>query len=248
MMSDFARERAASAALSKFLDDAPEVARLFELANMEVPAPVARVLGMSTSSGQRGGDDHRISASAVNDRPDDWTPEWLWIDASQGSLNTLVLAILREAGKSLLPRQLIQKIATIQPETVAGSIYNVGPRLDRAGKIQRDNHGWQLDDSSDVAIPILQNGRLWGPKEAFEKYDIAAYRRQMIIDTLASEPDGLMTVQLTRKLAAADRCDTPINKDLVKVDLQVLYGKGLVRRGGGHAKKWRFVESQPDTK
>ena len=54
-----------------------------------------------------------------------------------------------------------------------------------------------------------------------------------------------MIVQLTKKLAVDDRCNTPINKDLVKVDMKVLEEQGLVRRGGGHSKKWRLLEKKP---
>jgi len=237
-MSDIEREIAAVNALAKFLADAKEVARLHGLAGMSVPGPVLRVLGPTLSATTRPrGDGIRRSDDPPIDRPDDWREDWLWVYPKDLNPSSLIRAILREKGAPVTVKAMIACVREHQPEAIVGSIYNVGPRLEAQQVITRSPEGWQLNDGAPA--PVLYRGRAWGPASVFEKADLAAHRRSMIVDLLRSESDGLMIMQIMRKLRSME-CRAPVNKELIQYDIEVMTGKVVRRRG--NTRKWVLVE------
>lgn len=96
--------------------------------------------------------------------------------------------------------------------------------------------------------PILFEGRLWGPANIFQKYEIADHRREAILWLLQKFP-GQQIVQIVERLQDCEWVRAPKNKDLVKADMQILEKDGLVERRG-NTRKWQLVEGkgQPQLK
>jgi hypothetical protein len=128
------------------------------------------------------------------------------------------------------------------PNVNQGSIYNIGPRLESQGLIERAAAGWRLLDIS--RAPILTDTVAWGPHQGiFNKHEVAAHRRIAIMHLLESSSDGLQTMQITRHLKTWDFCKAPVDKDLVKWDITCLR-KGKLVRQIGNTRKWTLIKEK----
>src|SRR5205823_917855 len=108
-----------------------------------------------------------------------------------------------------------------------GSIANVGTRL--AGTLlDRSEEGWTLTDPR--RAPLLHEGFAWGPVEVFLSYEQAAHRRLAIAHLLGQRPEGLAAGAILAALKGCWWLQVPINKDLVKLDLEALARTGRVVR------------------
>jgi hypothetical protein len=126
------------------------------------------------------------------------------------------------------------------PTVSSGSISNIGTRLN--GKsIQRQDDGWVIVDPSKAGI--IKDGFLWGPPSIFEKHELAAHRRDAILHLLKHYNAGLQAVQIVEQLHNCHWIQAPINKDLLKADLEVLQQAGKIRRRG-NSKKWELVANE----
>ena len=76
-----------------------------------------------------------------------------------------------------------------------------------------------------------------GPREIFQKSEIAGHRRDAILHVLSNFDSGLQTRQLVEQLGRCSWVHAPVNKDLIKTDLEMLAELGKVRRRG-NSKKW----------
>ena len=155
----------------------------------------------------------------------------------EASPQTLVLAFLGE-GKPLEPKELAERVKGVLKDRVnAGSVYNIGPRLD-GKKIRRGDRGWELIKGQ--RAPVLHKGHIWAPPDILSAHDLAAFRRMAVEHLLGSRPGGMKTAEIHKVLARADWLKTPISKDLIDDDLEALETAGRVRRAG-RAKRWKLT-------
>jgi hypothetical protein len=243
-MSDdlFSAEMEATRSLVELYDQAKKCQALFERAHMALPEPLRRVLGIN-AIGERSAAPPNIAAPEKPPMPLDAGPDWVWIKASDASVATVILAILRSAKSALRPKELIERVTAIIPAAPPGSIYNVGPRLEKAGIISRNEEGWSLIKTETAGL--INKGYFWGPPAAFGKPEMAAQRRAALLHVLGFHPTGLQIVQILEQLKRCSWVIAPINKDLVKEDIGVLSQAGTVRRRG-NTKNWEIPREKSE--
>jgi hypothetical protein len=139
----------------------------------------------------------------------------------------------------MMPKEVQREVMKLNPSLNPGSVYNIGPRLDGTS-IERKDKTWRLIDES--AAPLLYENHAWGPDSLFQKTELAAHRREVILHVLRVAPDGMMPMQIVRQLDACGLCKAPISKDLVKADLGQLAAAEKIRRIG-RTKKWTTADS-----
>jgi len=233
----FNAEQEALRSLVELLDQAKKCQMLYERAHMALPEPLKRVLGMNGVGGERSITSH-IPPPERPPIPPDAEGDWIWIDAKAATPTTLALAILREAKVPVRAKDIVERVTDILPEASRGGIANLGNRLDEAGTIRRTDEGWLL--LKPEAAGLLYKGNLWGPQTAFGKMELATHRRDAILHILQSSPSGLQIVQLVGELQRCPWVHAPVNKDLLKEDMEILQSKKKVRRRG-HSKKWEII-------
>jgi hypothetical protein len=233
-------ERAATKSLMELYDQAEKCQQLHEAAGMSVPEPVKRFLGVSEQSTKPGASSDVASvAPPVYNPPPEAARDWISIEAGEASVSSVALAILRRSG-IMRPRDLNESVLNILPNATAGSVANMGTRL-QGTAIDRTGEGWKLLDKG--VAGVITDDRLWGPVSAFSIQDLAAHRRESILHILKGYPTGLQTVQIVEQLKKCSWVQAPVNKDLLKADMEVLQEKGKVRHRG-NSKKWEVVREE----
>lgn len=220
-----------------------EVSRnLCDEAGMDYPAPLRRILGIDSVNGNAGGlGQPIIGPPPYHVRPPGAPGDWLAVPVDSMSAQTGVLAVLRHKGRPVPVKSVIAEFARLGIEANPGSIANVGTRLVANGVINRSKEdGWSLVDPS--TAPILAGQHVWGQSELFTKQELAARRREAIRYLLQRFVDGLQNLQILNRLKELDWLRTPLNKDLVKADMEEMQQAGLIRRLG-NSKKWALVEN-----
>lgn len=240
-VSKFEAERKAVESLSNLYTIAAECKRLHEVAGLSLPGTLLRIF-----SDQKATASSRIPVIIIpaieRDRvPKEAANDWISIQANAATPTTLALSLLRKASRPLRPKEVAEQVEEIAPDVSAGSVYNLGVRLEKEGVLLKSDDGWTLARPEDA--PLLANNLLWGPQEAFAKQDIAAHRREAIIHVLRMDRSGLQIVQLVAKLRDCTWLKAPVNKDLVKADMQVLEKEGKVRQRG-NSRKWEVVPEE----
>ena len=223
---------------AQILEDIEACKKLFELAGEPLPEQLKEFFGSSRNQ-SRMVDAPAIAPPRRKGRPTEAKEEWLSVEIAEASATSLVLAVLRKTGKPVKAKEVVELVTNLNPMIVRGSINNIGTRL--GGKlINRGDDGWSLINPDEAAI--IYDGFLWGPKEIFEKTEIAAHRREAILTFLHAFSGGLQTVQIVDLLRRTHWVQAPINKDLVKGDMELLEAKGKVRRIS-NSRKWCLVQS-----
>lgn len=238
----FNAEQEALRALLDLTERADRCRQLYERANMAIPEPLRRFLGMSEEATKV----TKIMPSVPGpERPVPPTaqPGWISIDVRDASPANVALAVLREHGAAMRAKDVAARVVSIQPTTSPGSVANIGSKLD-GDSIQRSEDGWLL--TNPAKAPVMFEGRLWGPPALFGKYELAAHRRDAVLHLLRAFPSGLQTSQIIETLSACPWVHAPINKELVQGDIEILgpAGEKKIRRRGP-TKKW---ELSPDEK
>ena len=227
-------QREAYQSLIKLFDQIEECRRLFERAGLPVPEQVKVLTINSNGSGKVNVPRVRIEPIHRNSRPPEAEDDWISIEITEANATTLVLAVLRAAGRPIMAGDVIEQLNTRVPR---GSIHNIGTRLD-GRQIRRTDEGWSLIHPEKA--PVVLNGYVWGPKEIFEKQELAAHRREAILHILRGFPSGLQIVQIVEQLRGSDWVKAPATKDLLKADMDLLEGSGKVRRIS-NSRKWEVV-------
>ncbi len=232
-------EREALKSLMDLYDLAKKCQQLHEAAEMPVPESLKRFLGMSEHTGntniaKEGGS----VGPPAHKPPPEAAADWISIEVSGASVSSVALAILRRAG-TMRPRDLNETVLNKLPTATAGSVANMGTRL-QGTVIDRTEDGWKLLDTE--AAGIITNERLWGPVSAFGTQDIAAHRRESVLHILKAYPTGLQIVQIVDQLRKCSWVHAPVNKDLLKADMEVLQKQDKARRRG-NSKKWEVVKT-----
>lgn len=232
----FSAEMEATQSLVELYAQAKKCQALFERAHMALPEPLRRVLGMNGTE-ERSSAPANIAAPTKPPMPVDATPDWIWINAKSAAPAAIVLALLRESKSAVRPKELIDRVTTLL-DVPAGTVYNVGPRLEAKGIIKRSDDGWELVKRD--AAGLIHKGYFWGAPSAFGKYDLAAQRREALLHVLGFHPTGLQIVQILQQLKRCSWVAAPVNKDLVKEDIQALVDEGKVERQG-NTKNWKIA-------
>jgi hypothetical protein len=222
-------------ALVDLLERAEKVRLLFEQAQVPLPDALQRLL--------RSGN-HPPSAQAVASfrpsAPPEAEQDWVWIEQESATPGTLALAVLRASGAPLTVREVHEKVCGLGVEVSVGTIANVGTRADENGLITRGEDGhWQLAQREKAAV--IHEGFVWGIPEAFQMYELASYRRGVILNLLRQTPVGLQQAQILAQLKQSEfmRPKIPASKGLVKADLEAMEGKKVRRRG--NSRKWEAI-------
>lgn len=235
----FQRETRAYDAFAKLLEQAKETQRLFEDAEVPVPPPLARMLGITAPhNGAHRGPRVHVSAMEAPARPPEAEDDWIWLPLNETLAVEIVLAVLRAEQRPISATEVAARVQQLVPGTNPGTVYNVGPRLEKAKIIQRDGEGWRLVNPS--AAPVLFSAHLWGPSQVFQKYSLAAHRRMVILHLLRALPSGLQAMQIVEQLETCGLCKASANKDLVKADLEYLREQKKIRQVS-NTRKWEVV-------
>lgn len=233
MGADFKATALAYQKFSQVLEDIETCKKLFEIAGEPLPEQLKEFFGSSRFHG-RMVDAPTIAPPRRKGRPTDATDEWLSVELKEASATGLVLAVLRRSVKPMKAKEVVEVVTQLNPMIVRGSINNIGTRLDDK-LINRDDEGWSLIDPNKAGI--IYDGYLWGPKEIFEKTEIAAHRREAILTFLGAFPGGLQTVQIVDMLRNTRWMQAPASKDLVKADMELMEAQNKVRRIS-NSRKW----------
>ncbi len=171
--------------LVRLMEEAKECRRLFEVAGCDLPDPLKRFFGETPpdQSGRGRVLETSIPPPCSPPKPQAAEDDWLWIPASDLSVQLLVLAILRASEGPIPTRELIDRARKIVPSVNSGSIANIGTRLD-GHVLSRGDAGWVLTDKS--VAPILHQGYAWAQKSVFTKSEVAAHRRMAVKHLLAA--------------------------------------------------------------
>ena len=219
--------------LLDLMEQADECKQLFERANMALPEPLKRFLGISDGAGapaQR----VIIPPPEKSPRPPEARADWIWIPASAATPNMVVPAVLRNESP-IRARDLIERVQELLPAVSRGTINNVGTRLDKEGLIGRSDQGWWL--AKPDAAGILFQDNIWGPAEVFGKSELAAHRREAILHLLGMISGGLQMSQVLEQLKTCAWMKAPLSKELVQDDIELLAQQGKLKRRG-NSRKW----------
>lgn len=241
-MDKYSSEEEAFAAFAALMRQARECRTLFETAGVPLPARLRIFLSDVMIADVARDVERPMTVVPPPDpppRPTEWQERWIWVPVSDVNTSGLVRGVLRGAKNPMTPKQIMEAVRGLGKSDVnAGSVANIGTRLSEAGEIMRDDGMWSMIDRA--RAPVLHEGYAWGPPSAFEKQEVAAYRRMCIIHVLRAQPDGLQPIQLTRTLQHCDWLQAPCSNDLVKFDIQELQESQKIRRVGNTG-KWRAV-------
>lgn len=217
---------------------AVRVRGLFEEAGEVVPNVLARMFGENI--GSRGDADKRIKYPTIEGppRPDDVPVDWVWVPLAETLPTTLVMGLLRQAGRPLATKEIIDRVERLRPagDVNPGSILNIGPRLEGQGIIVR-GEGWDLVDKKNA--PVIGQDAVWWAVDRWGKPEMAAHRR-IVIRHVLNVAGGLQIVQLVNQLQLSGLCKAPVTKDLLKMDMSSMQKAGVVRRNT--SRKWVVVE------
>jgi hypothetical protein len=238
MSNDLNAEMEATRKLAEFLELAKKCEQLYMRANMALPEPLKRVLGVNGAGPLTGR--VVIPPPQAPQMPLEARSDWIWIPVKDATATSIVLATLRVAKEPVKAKDVASSVTGILPNVLSGSVFNVGSRLD-GEKVRRTDEGWSLLKPEYGGV--ILDGFLWGPVEIFQKTELAAHRREAIIYLLKSFEGGLQTRQIVEQLHRCTWVHAPINKDLLKADLEILDDKGLIKRRG-NSKKWGLVPTQ----
>jgi len=235
----FNAEVEAQRSLMDLYDQAEECRLLFERANIPLPEVLKRVLGMN-GPGAKQASQPIIPPPEKPPMPAEATSDWIWIRAKEATPNTLVLALLRAAGGVIRSKDIVAKMQTVLPDVSRGTISNVGTRL-KGTAVELTDDGWRLLDMTKAGI--LHKGHLWALPENLGKVELAAQRREAILHVLGMFDSGLQIVQIVENLRRCSWVVAPINKDLVKDDIAILFEQNKIKKRG-NSKKWELVRNQ----
>ena len=239
MARDFKATAEAYQKFAKALEELETSRKLFEAAGEPLPEKLKEFFGLHRN-GRSSEPSVTVMPPPRKHTPDGISDEWISIPVSEATATSLVLAVLRRTGRPLPARDVVDSVAEVSPLITRGSIHNIGTRLNGT-LIKRDDDGWSLVDPAKAGL--LDSGYLWGPKEMFDKQELAAHRREAILQILRSMPGGLQTVQIVQMLRMTEWVHAPASKDLVKGDMELLEAHHKVRRIS-NSRKWVIREDE----
>jgi hypothetical protein len=242
MTSDLLQAKiAAQKSYTALLEQALQCASFYDRAKLDYPDELKTLFGIvrNDAGAKNGHQPEKQIFPQMLPRPDivpqGMNAEWVSIPAKKAIATSLVLACLRMKGGRAKVREILDFVSEILPDVIQGTIANVGTRLVAEKIIRRDSDGWVLLNF-EAAGYVLED-RYWAPAEIMLKQELAAYRREAILYILQSFKSGLQTVQIVERLRELTWMKAPVNKDLLKADMEILEADGKVKHSG-NSKKW----------
>jgi hypothetical protein len=230
-------EQEAMESLIKLLEQAKRAQMLHDRAHMSYPEPLKRVLGLSVNG--RGTSQIQETLNIPEPTPPPMPTgakaDWIWIRQEDATVISVVLALLRSATKPINPRDLATEVRSILPKANRGSVNNIGTKFHKT-LINRTDEGWKIANLEKAGI--LSGGYLWAPKETLQHYELAAHRRDSILHILKQFPGGLQSRQILEQLRRCAWMRAPLNKHLLKADLEVLDKEQEKIRRVSNSGKW----------
>ena len=235
-------EQEALQSLMKLLEQAKRCQLLYQRAHMSLPEPLRRVLGMSGNGTGAAPPPSgvNIPAPPTPPAPVGVKPDWIWIPQESATPTSVLLALLRASKAPIRAKEAIAEVQEILPNVSRGTINNIASRLG-GKKIDRNKDGWRLINPESSGI--LHERYLWGPREFFQHYELAVHRRNAILYLLGFFQSGLQSGQILEQLRNCEWVHAPMNKDLLKADLEELDKEEKIRRRGNSG-KWELVPTQ----
>lgn len=231
-------EMEAYRALANLLEQAERTKSLFQQAGVAVPDTLGRLLrGSSSAAESSAGTIFRPPA------PPEAESDWVWISIADATAATLSLAVVRASGELLTTREIREKIVALgspHERVLVGTVANAGTRAAEHGDIERVDDGrWKLLRKE--AAAVIHGGNVWGPPSIFQMQELASHRREAIVYLLRQHPVGLQQSQIAAMLKQGDLLnpDIPLNKDLIKADMDTMNSKRV--RRVGNSKKWEAI-------
>jgi hypothetical protein len=231
-------EMEALRSLADLLEQAEKVRGLFEQAGSSLPDALQRLV---RSNG------HVRTQSPVEafkplNTPPDCDPDWVWVDMKSATPATLAFAVLRASSTPLTTKEIHERLRAFpnMSSVLVGTIANIGTRAAENGIIARTEDGhWQLADPD--RAPLIHGDYVWGKPHAFQMQELAAHRRNAIVYVLRQNTVGLQITQIVVHLRKDDlvRSEIPVNKSIIKTDLEAMDGERVRRRG--NSKKWEAI-------
>lgn len=236
----FKSELLAYQAFSRLLEQAESCADAFRNASIEVPNPLKRLLAEEVEEDSGSAQMSLIPPIKREHTPTVADKDWISIPVKECTATTVTLAVLENAGTAMKSRDVKDAVCGLLPTATDAVIANIGTRL-RDSLLCINDEGWSLVEMD--SAPVLDGEFLWGPPSIFQKQEIAAHRREAIILVLERYPSGLQVVQIVDELRRLGWVKAPINKDLVKDDVQKLADTGKIRRRGNSG-KWEIAREE----
>lgn len=238
MADVFTLEEKAMESLVQLMQAARECRAKYDAARLPIPDRLRRFLEEPSPTEPKTQPKITIPPPPHPPRPEQWQGDWIWVPVTEVNPTALVRGVLRGATDGLTPKEIGERIAAMGVEFNKGSVANIGTRLASEGEIERESGQWRATEPA--KCPVLLDGYAWGPRDVFERQEVAAYRRLCLLHLLNVHPGGMQAAQIVNTFAQCDwLLDTPMNKDLVKEDLIALQADGRVKRVGGGSNKWR---------
>jgi hypothetical protein len=238
-------EQEAMESMIKLLEQAKRCQMLYERAHMSFPEPLKRVLGQSGNGAGAAPIQETLNIPEPTrpPMPDGAKSDWIWVKQEDATVTSVALALLRAANAPVRPRDLITEVMNILPDANRGSVNNIGTKFG-GGLIDRTDDGWRITNPEKAGI--FSGGYLWAPKEVFQQFELAAHRRDAIVHVLRNFPGGLQLRQILEQLKRCAWMRAPLNKHLLKADLNVLDEQKKIRRVGNSG-KWGLAPMKLDT-
>jgi hypothetical protein len=248
--NSFKARREATRSLLDLYDQAKRCQELLDKSGIPAPDGLKIFLGMSEQSGKSKQNRQAATVAALArrvathvapvaapsySRPGEATDEWISIDIADASTIAVVLAILRRNGVMKF-RDLVEAVQEVRPDTVAGSVANVG-YVRQGSIVERTAKGWKLLSPREAGI--IANGRFWAPHSILSLQELAAHRREAIL-LILKHYQALATVELADVL---EQCSSwmraRVNQYLVKDDTVVLKHQKKIRHRG-NTRQWEL--------
>jgi hypothetical protein len=217
-MDQITAEQEATQSLVKLFEHARRTQMLYERAHMALPEPLKRLLGMVSPNGAGRGSNLTIPPPTPPPAPLSAKPDWIWIEEESATPTTVALAVLRAAKSPLRAKEVVNQVIEILPSVPRGSVNNIGTRLS----------GKQIDRTEEV----------------FHKNELAVHRRYAILHLLGIFYGGLQPRQILEHLRRCTWVHAPVNKDLLKADLEILDRQEKKIRRVGNSGKWELAPAK----
>jgi hypothetical protein len=228
----------ANGAFVELLKQAQACKNLFAKSGVAIPLPLEAFIG-SGESKAKGADDSPRARKIIHivppRRPRRFkTPveagvKWISVLAKDAVLSSLILAILRR-DQLLSLADVLKEVRRYQLKTIPNSTYNAVKRLQDSGLIYPKDDGRLALFGPDGA-PMLEGDYLWGDPDHLASADIAAFRREVVLQMIADNP-GIQAAQMVAQLIAVEWFPPKFNKDTIKGDLLALQTERKIRKSG----------------
>jgi Fe2+ or Zn2+ uptake regulation protein len=238
MSKNYRAEAEAYAALGRCMEAGREAAEHFHEAGIPPPPPLARLLGIPLA----GQDDVELPSLASPHKPLGAHPDWLWLPIRELSAATMILGTIRAADGSMAAPEIVAQVTKRRPDFSPGTVHNALSRLQTQKDIKIGAVGVSLVDRA--TAPVLDDEYGWAPLERLSHWEVAYFRREVVLHILRHNPAGIAAFEL--RDALNNWKSPPVGtatKENVKADLEALSKENHVRVDKA-SKRWTAISAE----